>query len=108
MVFNPENSWTEALNFWARALRNSDFKISQSCTETAALECLLCIVALRLEWCLIKTINVYLKDWHLLIFKVIKSGNLYFPILFKLNCELPRLGKKRKMGLEFGWFAPTC
>ena len=35
-----------------------------------------------------------------LIFKVIKSGNLYFPILFKLNCELPQVGKEEK---DRGW-----
>lgn len=101
LVFNPENSWTEALNFLGKSFKEFRFQNKSKLYETAAFGMPVMHSSFRVR------MVPYGSDKRLserlaspLIFKVIKSGNLYFPILFKLNCELPQIGKEKKDG---GW-----
>lgn len=101
LVFNPENSWTEALNFLGKSFKEFRFQNKSELYETAAFGMPVMHSSPKVR------MVPYKDDKRLserlaspLIFKVIKSGNLYFPILFKLNCELPQIGKEKKDG---GW-----
>ncbi|HPT63680.1 MAG TPA: type III-B CRISPR module RAMP protein Cmr1 [Candidatus Atribacteria bacterium] len=101
LVFNPENSWTKALNFLGKSFKEFRFQNKSKLYETAAFGMPVMHSSFRVR------MVPYGSDKRLserlaspLIFKVIKSGNLYFPILFKLNCDLPQIGKEKKDG---GW-----
>ncbi|MEG3064679.1 hypothetical protein [Acetomicrobium sp.] len=95
LIFDYKNSWIDALNLLGKRFSEFRHENRSKVFETAAFGMPVMHRGFRMV--------PYKNDDRLserfaspLIFKVIKSDNLYFPILLQLNCDIPKVGKEEK------------
>lgn len=99
LIFDHENSWIDALNLLGKRFSEFRHKNRSKVFETAAFGMPVMHRGFRMV--------PYKHDGRLserfaspLIFKVIESEDLYFPILLRLNCDIPKVGKEER---NKGW-----
>ena len=95
LIFDYKNSWIDALNLLGKRFSEFRHENRSKVFETAAFGMPVMHRGFRMV--------PYKNDDRLserfaspLIFKVIKSDNLYFPILLQLNCDIQEVGKEEK------------
>ncbi len=102
LIFDHKNSWIDALNSLGKRFSEFRHKNRSKVFETAAFGMPVMHRGFRFRMVPYKNDDRLSERFASpLIFKVIKLEDLYFPILLRLNCDIPKVGKdERNVGKE--------